>query len=205
MADFLDEKRSEIGARLKELKPLVDEYQRLEAAAAALDGVPTSSAPRAAASHTRAPRTRAGRAQARQEQRRRTSRPAQGHGHARRRGARARPLQARHHDPGDRRADGHQAELPVPRPAWPGRGRPRQEGRPRLAPEGSRVATTTRARFEVLGRRPEPDTVSCERLRRGRAPSPPRARRPAPSPSRRACPARTRRPPGPARSRTRRP
>ena len=41
MADFLDEKRSEIGARLKELKPLVDEYQRLEAAAAALDGVPT--------------------------------------------------------------------------------------------------------------------------------------------------------------------
>lgn len=48
MADFLDEKRSEIGARLKELKPLVDEYQRLESAAAALDGVPTpSSAPRA--------------------------------------------------------------------------------------------------------------------------------------------------------------
>ena len=41
MADFLDEKRSEIRARLKELKPLVDEYQRLEAAAAALDGVPT--------------------------------------------------------------------------------------------------------------------------------------------------------------------
>ena len=41
-ADFLDEKRHEIGARLKELKPLVDEYRRLEAAAAALDGVPTS-------------------------------------------------------------------------------------------------------------------------------------------------------------------
>ena len=40
MADFLDEKRNEIGARLKELKPLVEEYQRLEAAAAALDGVP---------------------------------------------------------------------------------------------------------------------------------------------------------------------
>jgi hypothetical protein len=47
MADFLDEKRSEIGARLKELKPLVEEYQRLEAAAAALDGVPaTAVAPR---------------------------------------------------------------------------------------------------------------------------------------------------------------
>ena len=40
MADFLDEKRSEIGARLKELKPLVEEYERLEAAAAALAGVP---------------------------------------------------------------------------------------------------------------------------------------------------------------------
>ncbi len=42
MADFLDEKRSEIGARLKELKPLVEEYQRLEAAAAALDGMPVT-------------------------------------------------------------------------------------------------------------------------------------------------------------------
>ena len=42
MADFLDEKRSEIAARLKELKPLIDEYHRLEAAAAALDGVPAN-------------------------------------------------------------------------------------------------------------------------------------------------------------------
>ena len=50
MADFLDEKRSEIGARLKELKPLVEEYERLVAAAAALDGVHTTAtaAPRAA-------------------------------------------------------------------------------------------------------------------------------------------------------------
>jgi len=39
MTDFLDEKRSEIQARLKELKPLVDEYQRLEAAERALAGV----------------------------------------------------------------------------------------------------------------------------------------------------------------------
>jgi hypothetical protein len=37
--DFLDEKRNEIGARLTELKPLVAEYERLLAAAAALDGV----------------------------------------------------------------------------------------------------------------------------------------------------------------------
>jgi CRP-like cAMP-binding protein len=43
MADFLDEKKREIDARLKELRPLVDEYHRLEAAAAALGGVPASS------------------------------------------------------------------------------------------------------------------------------------------------------------------
>ena len=43
MADFLHEKRNEIGARLKELKLLVDEYERLQAAAAALANVPTAS------------------------------------------------------------------------------------------------------------------------------------------------------------------
>jgi hypothetical protein len=37
--DFLDEKRREIADRLVELKPFVDEYQRLEAAVQALDGV----------------------------------------------------------------------------------------------------------------------------------------------------------------------
>jgi len=39
MTDFLDEKRKEIDSRLKELRPLVDEYHRLEKAAAALAGV----------------------------------------------------------------------------------------------------------------------------------------------------------------------
>ena len=39
MADFLEEKRKEIQARLKELQPLVDEYHRLEAAERALSGV----------------------------------------------------------------------------------------------------------------------------------------------------------------------
>jgi CRP-like cAMP-binding protein len=39
MPDFLEEKKREIDARLKELRPLVDEYHRLEAAAAALQGV----------------------------------------------------------------------------------------------------------------------------------------------------------------------
>jgi hypothetical protein len=39
MADFLDEKRKEIDARLRELRPLVEEFNRLERAAAALAGV----------------------------------------------------------------------------------------------------------------------------------------------------------------------
>ena len=42
MADFLDEKRREIDARLKELRPLVEEYERLQKAAAALSGVGSS-------------------------------------------------------------------------------------------------------------------------------------------------------------------
>lgn len=53
MTDFLDEKRQEISARLKELKPLVEEYQRLEAAASALQGVGGASA--TAARSTAAP------------------------------------------------------------------------------------------------------------------------------------------------------
>jgi hypothetical protein len=39
MPDFLEEKRKEISQRLKELRPLVDEYHRLEAAEQALSGV----------------------------------------------------------------------------------------------------------------------------------------------------------------------
>lgn len=45
MADFLDEKRNEIDARLRELRPFVDEYQRLEKAASALAGVGSAAAP----------------------------------------------------------------------------------------------------------------------------------------------------------------
>jgi hypothetical protein len=51
VADFLDEKRKEIQTRLKELRPLVDEYHRLEAAERALSGVGGSEA--AAAAPTR--------------------------------------------------------------------------------------------------------------------------------------------------------
>ena len=50
MTDFLDEKRKEIEARMEDLRPAVEEYARLEAAAAALRGVEVngaaSSAPR---------------------------------------------------------------------------------------------------------------------------------------------------------------
>lgn len=45
MADFLDEKRREMQGRLKELRPLVDEFHRLEAAISALDGVGNDAAP----------------------------------------------------------------------------------------------------------------------------------------------------------------
>ncbi len=44
MADFLEEKKREIAARLKELRPLVDEFHRLEAAQRALEGVDTTPA-----------------------------------------------------------------------------------------------------------------------------------------------------------------
>jgi hypothetical protein len=47
VADFLDEKRKEIQDRLKELRPLVDEFHRLEAAERALAGM--DSKPAAAA------------------------------------------------------------------------------------------------------------------------------------------------------------
>ncbi len=45
MADFLDEKRKEIQDRLKELRPMVDEFHRLEAAERALSGMEAKPAP----------------------------------------------------------------------------------------------------------------------------------------------------------------
>ena len=43
MADFLEEKKTEISKRMQELRPAVDEYQRLEAAHRALAGVGSQS------------------------------------------------------------------------------------------------------------------------------------------------------------------
>ncbi len=44
MSDFLEVKKREITDRLKELKPLVEEYHRLEAASSALQGVASNGA-----------------------------------------------------------------------------------------------------------------------------------------------------------------
>jgi hypothetical protein len=57
VADFLDEKRKEIQARLKELQPLVDEYHRLEAAEKALSGVDGTSSSSVATGTRRRRRT----------------------------------------------------------------------------------------------------------------------------------------------------
>jgi hypothetical protein len=52
--DFLDETRKEITKRLNELKPLVDEFNRLEAAASALAGAVGSAASEVASAATAA-------------------------------------------------------------------------------------------------------------------------------------------------------
>jgi predicted Rossmann fold nucleotide-binding protein DprA/Smf involved in DNA uptake len=65
MVDFLDEKRKEIDARLKELRPLVDEYNRLEKAASALAGVGVGTGVSASgAARSETPRRRRGRPRA---------------------------------------------------------------------------------------------------------------------------------------------
>ena len=62
MPDFLEEKRREIAQRLKELRPLVDEYHRLEAAEQALSGVGNGSGARSSGPAAAPRRARAGRA-----------------------------------------------------------------------------------------------------------------------------------------------
>ncbi|MDQ3433160.1 MAG: hypothetical protein M3481_00510 [Actinomycetota bacterium] len=55
MADFLTDTRAEIERRLEELRPLQEEYNRLERAKAALDGIDGQSS---ASGRTRGPRQR---------------------------------------------------------------------------------------------------------------------------------------------------
>ena len=118
MPDFLEEKRKEISQRLKELRPLVDEYQRLEAAEKALSGVDGNR--RSAAPAPSTPR-RARSARAKGSGTRRRGRP-RGSGTRANPGARAREVTPRRHHPRARRGDGHQAELSVPRDARARRG-----------------------------------------------------------------------------------
>jgi hypothetical protein len=58
MADFLDEKRKEIDNRMRELRPLVEEYQRLEKASSALAGVGGSATRQATTARRRRSRGR---------------------------------------------------------------------------------------------------------------------------------------------------
>ena len=92
MAGFLDEKHKEIQARLKELKPLVDEYRELEAADKALSSLGRSGgAGGSAAASTSAP------SPARRATRRTSTRRAKSGGAARRgrpRGSGTRAAQA---------------------------------------------------------------------------------------------------------------
>jgi CRP-like cAMP-binding protein len=86
VSDFLKTKREEIAARLRELEPLVAEYRQLEAAAAALAGLPGAArAPRPvdAATATRTRTTRTARAR----------KPASGGRRGRPRGSGTRALQ----------------------------------------------------------------------------------------------------------------
>jgi len=102
VTDFLDDKRREIADRLKELKPAVDEYKRLEAAAAALASVGGSASASAA---TAAPRrrgpgrprgsaTKAGTAKAPAKPRRKATRPAGRRRVGRRKGSGTRAAEA---------------------------------------------------------------------------------------------------------------
>ena len=62
MTDFLDAKRKEIRARLDELRPLVDEFRRLEAAEQALSGLDEPRGEKTAKSGRRRSPASAGRA-----------------------------------------------------------------------------------------------------------------------------------------------
>jgi hypothetical protein len=83
MAGFLDEKHKEIQARLKELKPLVDEYRELEAADKALSGLGKSAGGTSAAAASSSSASPAAPA-ARRSTRRTSTRRAKSTGGARR-------------------------------------------------------------------------------------------------------------------------
>lgn len=160
-ADFLDEKRREIAARVKELRPLVDEYQRLEARRGRAgwrggDRFDVSNAnsrltaPIDACDEFSAP---AGRVAP-------PPRPTEGQRHTRRRSARSRQGAPRHHDRRHRRQDGHQTELPVPRPPQPGQRRTRRQRRPRLETQRRRITPRPAVRPPAGARPPRANRMN---------------------------------------------
>ena len=179
MADFLDEKRRRSKSGCSELQPLVDEFHRLEAAVAALDG-------RGAGAQR--PRARATPPARRGAATRRRPRAAVRRAAAR---ARTQALELVRARPGITipelaERDGHQAELPVPRHAGPRGGGPGGEaGRgwhtrpePQESPAGRLRGRRTRSRAASGGARlaPQPGRPrSARALRPRRAPR--RARR----------------------------
>lgn len=102
MPDFLDEKRREISDRLRELRPAVEESNRLEAAAAALAGVRGSSTSAPAPARRRGPgrprgsstRSKAASARGATKARRKPGRPAGRRRAGRRKGSGTRAAQA---------------------------------------------------------------------------------------------------------------
>jgi hypothetical protein len=90
VSDFLETKRKEIAARLRELEPLVEEHRQLQAAAAALAGLPSAArASRPAARVARA----AGRGRATAARATRARKPTGGGRRGRPRGSGTRALQ----------------------------------------------------------------------------------------------------------------
>ena len=153
MTDFLDEKRKEIQTRLKELKPLVDEYQRLRPPSARS---PESAQRRVAGRPRRAPRAHG---------LERPPRASEGIGDTRasRRSNWSAP--ARDHDPGARRGDGDQAELPLPGHA---ERRGADEGRVAGARQGAWATAAARERA-AAGARSSPAKVHTSRFTASRS------------------------------------
>jgi hypothetical protein len=92
VSDFLETKRKEIAARLRELEPLVEEHRQLQAAAAALAGLPGAAARASRPAAARVARA-AGRGRATAARATRARKPAGGGRRGRPRGSGTRALQ----------------------------------------------------------------------------------------------------------------
>jgi len=93
VSDFLKTKRDEIAARLRELEPLVAEYRQLEAASAALAGLPGAAARPARRARTTTARKTAARTSAARTPTTRSRRASAGGRRGRPRGSGTRAIQ----------------------------------------------------------------------------------------------------------------